>query len=304
MYDYLKLWLPEIEINDRGYLNRIPSLLKNMSNTIKENGNYYYSGTLENLYISIGINGISINGSLNKYFHTDNLQKLSRQQTELAIQKLSDNLKLEIKKAKVKKIEFSHNFIVEQPANNYYKLLGECRYLTRLEQPDSIYYKSKSKELIFYNKIKESENNKIQIPYIWQNKNVLRYEIKYNARLPKQLNQSTVIAENLYNENFYISMIDNYVKEYFQIKKNKLMKPKIENLTSKDAKEYLLSALIEIIGQNEVNIITESWKHNFTTSKEVQRFKKQLQLLKGLTETSPLINELDQKILSLKMYYR
>lgn len=65
-----------------------------------------------------------------------------------------------------------------------------------------------------------------------------------------------------------------------------------------------MSALVEIVGQNEINEIAKQWKPNFTTSKEAQRFKKDIHNLKGMTEQSPLIEELDKKIARVKEFYR
>lgn len=102
-----------------------------------------------------------------------------------------------------------------------------------------------------------------------------------------------------------MNIIDNWIKEYLAIKKNRLLLPNIEfTMTNKNAKDYLLSALVEVVGANKVSELTEHWKGNFSTPKEAQRFKRTLQNLKGLTEESPLLKELDEKILRVKEFYR
>jgi hypothetical protein len=139
---------------------------------------------------------------------------------------------------------------------------------------------------------------------VWQNKNVLRYEMRYTSRLASQLNMPIVMAKDLYNEDMYIALIDNWIAEYFKIKKNKLLKPKSNSMTSRTAEKYFTSALVEIVGQNEAIELLKNWKPNFTTSKEAQRFKKNIQNLVGLTEQSPLIEELDKKVARVKEFYR
>lgn len=303
MYDTLKLWLNNDDIKDSRYLQKIPTLLSNVSEHQTEYGNYI-TGNKDNLKISCGPTGISINGSINKFWHKDNFNKLTKQQTELSITKISDFLNTDVSNAKVNRIDLAHNFIMNEQPKNYYHLLGPCNRYKRIEQPKSVYYSNKLRTKLFYNKIAEGKSKNEHIPKIWLNKNVLRYELRYTKRLPKQFNTDYVKAKDLYNELFYIDIIDNWTKEYFEIKKNKLFTPTKMNLTNRNAKEFLLSALIELVGHNEVRKLTENWKDNFSTTKENQRFKKSLTELKGLTKESDLIKELDTKILTIKEYYR
>jgi len=303
MYDTLKLWIANEEIKDSRYLIKVPTILNNVSEHQTEFGNYY-TGYLDNLKVSCGETGISINGSINKYWHQNNFNTMTKQQTELSVNKLSDLLSVEVSNSDVKRIDLAHNFIVNEEPNSYYNLLGASSRYNRLEQSKSVYYSNKLRTKLFYNKIAEGKSKNEFIPKVWTNKNVLRYELRYTSRLPKQFNTAHVKAYDLYNENFYIDIIDNWIKEYFEIKKNKLFTPNNMNLTNKDAKEYLLSALIGMIGQNEVLKLTENWKDKFSTIRESHRFKKSLTELKGLTEESPLIDELDTKILTIKEYYR
>jgi hypothetical protein len=304
MYDTIKLWLPNEEIKDSRYFERVPAILSNVGHTSKENGIEYLSGSIENLKVTIGKTGISVNGSLNKYLHSDNFQKINRQQTEIAINKLSDILSINFDRAKVQKVDISHNFIMNEPAENYYCFLGECTHYQKMLQPSSLYFQNKLKTLLFYNKVAEGEYRKQDLPIVWQNKNVLRYEMRYITRFASQMNRSAIYAMDLYNESFYIEMIDKWIAEYFKIKKNKLFKPKSIDMTSKTAKDFLLSAFIEMYGLNETIELTKQWKLNFSTPKEAQRLKKDLQNLKGMTEQSPLIEELDKKIARVKEFYR
>ena len=88
------------------------------------------------------------------------------------------------------------------------------------------------------------------------------------------------------------------------ITKNKVMNPNKETFTNKEAKDYLLSALVAEHGQNKVLNIVDGWKDKFTTKKEAQRFKKSLNGLSGLTLESNLIEELNKKVMKIKDYYR
>lgn len=304
MYDNVGLWMPSEKIKWRGYRDAIPSLLSNVGYTEKQNGNWWINGNLENLRIAVGEAGISIKGSPNKYVHGYNFAKLTRQEFQLGIEKISDTFKMDIKKSNATKIDIAHNFCMNEDVRLYYQYLGMNQYYQRQEFDNSIYYRNKQRTIVFYDKVKEGINNGEIIPTAWHNKNVLRYELRFLGRLLKQFNRSVLTAEDLYKDEVYIQIIDRWILEYQKIKKNKVMNPNKQTLTNKEAKDYLLSALVAEYGQNKVLSIVDGWKDKFTTNKEAQRFKKSLNNLAGLTLESDLIQELDNKIHNIKNHYR
>lgn len=304
MYDRLNLWSSYDTIGNKGYIDTVPLLLSNISTTKKTNGLEWINGQIRNLLVSVSELGISIKGSPNKFVHGYNFAKLTRQETELFIEELSDLFHLNVGNSKVNKIDLSHNFIMKENVQNYFHLLGNAQYYKRQAYENSIYYRNQKRTILFYDKIKEGKKKGESIPLIWQNKNVLRYELRYTQRLLNQFNRLELLANDLYNEDFYISIIDNWILEYQKINKNMMLEPIKENITNRDAKEYLLSFLIEEKGQNYISELVKSWEHKFSTTKEVQRFKKSLQNLAGFTIESDLIKELDYKISSIKDHYR
>ena len=303
MYDTVKLWQSSDQLN-RGYLNWMPTILSDVSLHQKQNGVEYLTGKLDNLNISVSVAGFSLNGSLNKFWHKDNFKKITRQEVKHCVEMLEDLLRVELRTAEVKRFDIAHNFLMESPTKDYYHLLGESSRYNRLSQANSVYYNNSLRTKLFYDKIMEGKAKGYEIPQIWQQKNVLRYELRFTGRLPAQFNKENVIIKDLFDEEFYISSIDYWIKEYMEIKKNKLLMPSVIHMTSKDAKDYLLSALIEMLGHNQVTTIADAWKPNFTTPKEAQRFKNSLKNLKDLNAESPLMAELDKKILKVKEYYR
>lgn len=304
MYDEVGLWMPSHMINWSGYKDTIPALLTDVNYTENKHGNWWANGSLENLRISVGEAGISIKGSPNKYVHGYNFANLTRQEFQWGIEKISDTFSIDIKKAGATKIDVAHNFCVKEPVKQYYQYLGMCQYYTRQEWENSIYYRNKQRTIIFYDKILEGISKGESIPAAWQGKNVLRYELRFRGRLLKQFNRSNLTAEDLYQDEFYIQILDRWLLEYQNIKKNKIMNPNKETFTNKEAKDYLLSALVSQFGQNKVLSIVDGWSNKFTTKKEAQRFKKSLNGLPGLTLESDLINELDNKINMIKDHYR
>jgi hypothetical protein len=304
MYDSLKSWTDRDLFSDSGHLHRVPTLLTDISEIKRDNGFYSISGNLENLRVSVNPLGVSISGSLNKFWHNDNFQKLTRQQTELCMEKLSDILQIDFSQSSIKKLDIAHNFIMNESPESYYSFLGDCTHYNRMVQPNSIYYCNKLKTKLFYNKALEGKAKKMELPAIWQNKNILRYEFRLLKRIAAQMNMTAIQAKDLYSESFYMALIDKMIDEYNQIRKNKILTPKIDNMTCKNAKEFLLSALVEMYGINQTTEIIQNWNDKFSTKKEAQRFKRKLNNLKGLTEASQLITELDKKIMRIKEHYR
>ena len=218
MYDNVGLWMDRGEIVS-GYMDKIPALLSNTKETIKQNGSWWISGNLENLQVYVGEAGLSIKGSPNKYWHGYNFAKLTRQEFEHSIEKISDLFSIDVKMAKASSLDIAHNFVMNEPIKAYYPFLGECSWYLRSQDRNSLYYKNNQRVKIFYDKTLEGQSKGEQLPDAWKGKNVLRFEVRFKNRLLKQFNRQSLIAEDLYDEEFYIQVVDRWFSEYINVKK-------------------------------------------------------------------------------------
>ena len=309
MFDTLKLYVRQDSVRDVDLMAETPVYLEDTTAHEKQD-QIYYSGTLENLRIYVSERGVSINGSLAKYYLSDNMQTLRRQDTEQAIQKLSDDLHLPIKEAQVSRVDFADNFIMVYKPEVYYPYLGESHYFERFTQPESLYYSNKSRTLLFYDKPAEAKSKGYKIPEVWTGKNVLRYEIRYRRRLNKQLKVPEVIAKTLYDEQFYIKLTDRYVSDFKSIHKNAKISLDIESMaTVKDFWDQMALMKIKEIGQaGAVDLVEElRAKDVFDKPEYYSRLKKQIRDKSKkfqASDSTPLIQELESKISKLKRYYR
>jgi hypothetical protein len=76
-YDTVNLWLPR----DKAGSFDISKTLQNLSRITehkKDDGQVYYSGYLKNYKVNISGQGLSLKGSLAKYFLPDNFHTLTR----------------------------------------------------------------------------------------------------------------------------------------------------------------------------------------------------------------------------------
>jgi hypothetical protein len=310
MFDTVNLWLPMDEVR-KFDLDDVLSQLESITEHSKPDGQTSFSGHLGGNYrLSISENGISLSGSLAKYFLPDNFHTLTRSDTQRAIEKLSDDLKLPINNAKVRRIDFAQNILTDYEPEIYYPYLGDCLNYYRLPQERSLYYSNSLRKMVFYNKVVEGKTKGFKLPEIWNSQNVLRFELRFISRLPKQFNRPDVIASTLSDEKFYIQMFDRWHSEYKNI--NKINKPNfnLENMNSpKDFIRQLALFAVQTIGQENImqDIEYLRAKQIFDKPEYYSRLKKEIRELCNspkLTESSDLINELDKKMKSAKMNYR
>jgi len=309
MFDTLKLHLRQDSVRDTDLLDEVPVYLENIT-THEKADQIYYSGTLKNLRIYVSDRGVSIQGSLAKYYLSDNFQTLRRQDTEQAVQKLSDDMHLPIDQAQVSRVDFAHNFIMQYDPEAYYPYLGESQYFKRYIQPESLYYKNGSRTKLFYDKPAEAKSKGYKIPEVWTSKNVLRYEIRYRRRLDKQLKVPEVRASTLFDEKFYIKLIDIYVSDFKSIHKHSEINLDTDNMrTPKDFWDQMALLMIDRIGQNgAVDLVEELRAKDVLDKPEYySRLKKQIRDKSkkfSTSDSTPLIEELEGKISALKRYYR
>jgi len=310
MYDTVNMWL---EWSKVGNVN-LSTITNKLNNCIEHESKEFNSitGNLNNYRVGIYETGISLKGSICKYFNNDNLHTLTRSGMERAIEKMSDELNIPVGLADIRQVDLATHFIMNRKVSDYYMFLGSKRYFKRVQATiDTLYYNTKARQLVFYNKPKEAIAKGVEIPSVYKNENLLRYEMRHKGRLANQFNLPKVTANTLYDEQFYIKLIDIWVKEYFNIEKiNLLSLNNMENIkTPKDAENMIFGLLLNKFGQIEIEHIIKEMKANnvYTDPKYYSRLKSNLKRYVNRSEIgkqSELIKELDKEILNIKQYYR
>ncbi len=311
MYDTNDLWLPYELIKDSGYLTRVPTLLTNTKETYNtDTREISINGSIFGMRARISQAGMSLKGSICKSYLNDNFKTLTRQDTQRAIEQLADTLLLPVYNANVTRIDFAQNLIVSQDPKSYFMFLGDSHTYRREPIDKSLYYRNSLRTKLFYNKIAEGKARRLEIPPIWLDKHVLRYELRYLSRLPKQFNRSQIIAKDLYSESFYIDMVERWILEWQNITKNSIINFNLENMESpKDFFTQMALLKIKEIGQDNVLQMVEHLKakKQFKQKEYYSRLKADIKRIcktDGLTEDSQLITELDKQIMRIKEYYR
>lgn len=310
MYDTINMWLP-IDLAGSFDVSKTLQNLSGITEHQKDDGQGYISGTLgQNYKVSISGQGISLKGSLAKYFLPDNFHTLIRADSIRAIQKISDELHLPISRSKVSRIDFSTNLLMKHKPEAYYAFLGECQHYNRLPQPKSLYYSNGLRQKLFYNKIAEGKAKKLILPDVWNDQNVLRYELRFTSRLPKQFNLPEITAKTLSDEKFYMGLFDRWQNEYEAINKLNSINFNLSDMNSpKDFWKQINLMAVNMIGQDKIMQEIENLRHQraFDKPEYYSRLKKEIKELcktPEMTASSDLVAELDKKIKSAKRYYR
>lgn len=254
MFDTVNLYLDNVTmaVGDPFTLTRY---LSNITERQNAKTGYSVVGSLGEYTAAIFQNGISLKGSLAKYYLNSNLLTLSRADVERAFEKMSDQLHVDVMGAKVTRVDISTIIPTSRPPADYYSGLGSKPHFTRLiATKDTLYYRTKHKQLAFYDKAKEMMSNGGTIPAPMVGCNLMRYELRLSGRIKQQLKSADAItALSLYNPDLYYKLIQLWKYEFSTIRKLKQISAMADNIkTPKEAADALFSRLLRDAGGQSV----------------------------------------------------
>lgn len=309
MYDTVNFWMYSCSVAE-GNSFAVLQYLDGCKETVQDGALLGGWGKIGDYKVNVNQFGVRLSGSLCKHLLPSNLYTLSRSATKEAIEKLSDQLHIDMREAIVTRLDVSTVLPMSHPPKDYYSRLGNKPYTDRVQATAStLYYNSKMKQQIFYDKTKEATAKGAIIPPSLIDSNLLRYELRYTQRLKSQLKAtSTVTASQLYEEGFYYSLIKNWRDEFYKI--NKINKHfDMNNIkTPKEAKDRLFAILLQDAGDHIVNEFIGELKGNviFKDPKYYSRLKSDLnKIIQSPSEQKDeLLNELEQAVNNASKYAR
>ena len=311
MYDKIVIW--KSRIGDE-YPHLVTLLEDAKEQTDLETGEIKTYGSLQGLRVGIYPTAIRIEGSLPKFLYEGgNVIPLHRHTTEEAVKKLSDALQINLDDARVSALEFGANFLIRHKPAEYLKRMGELprrqRYTFNI---DTLYYKHKGKEqpdtFCLYDKISDAKAKGMPIPQGFEDKNLLRVELRLNGSLAKQMGVPEVKASTLYDRAFYNKIRCRFINTYFSISKlNKLNTHFMESIkTPKDAVDGFLGLMLaKAGGMQEIDAYLEELKANQVFSERINYKRTRDALYKAaskakLSSKDELVAELDDCFINLK----
>lgn len=315
MYDKVKFFVDRSIIGSQ-YTNITNHLEKAKVETDQTTGETRTKGTMNGLSIGVLGGGVFVEGSLPKYHYGSNIYPLDREGTKECIEMISDTLGINMSGADVVGIEFGTTFMMQYKVSAYLAKLGEMSRLQRYNfNADTLYYKGSGKiqprVYTFYDKLADCKAKKLAYPSDFEDKNLLRYEMRLKGRLAYQLGVPEVKASTLYDRQFYRELVRRYQDSYFSISKINELNPnamkEIKNVS--DAFNIFVARLLSQTEQPQRQIDTFINEIKaagvFEDKKYYTRLKDKLNEIvtkDNITISNELIKELDDAIKNCGAY--
>jgi hypothetical protein len=311
MFDTINFWLSKDSLKSCCMRDIAGRLSKVKEAFDVDTGTAKITGSLSNYHATINDNGLFLAGSLSKLYFGENQSSLSRSTTKDALNMLADALSIPLELADITRIDVACNLPMQHDVPAYYPSLGDARHYRRLEQNNGIYYSNHQKQMLFYGKLHEQQIKQVPVLPIFQQRNVLRYELRFMNRVKNQFNLSELKPDKLTDEQFYIDILNRWKDEYFKIYRHKLLtfKPEIMNSTKAFEQQLMAIGLQAIGGEAQAWQMIEQAKQQgmFENKMQAKRLKDKLKDLcnqPACTTQNQLIEELDKKIKEAVRFYR
>ena len=315
MYDKVKFFVDRSIIGSQ-YTNITNHLEKAKVETDQTTGETRTKGTMNGLSIGVLGGGVFVEGSLPKYHYGSNIYPLDREGTKECIEMIGDTLGINMSGADVVGIEFGTTFMMQYKVSAYLAKLGEMSRLQRYNfNADTLYYKGSGKVqprvYTFYDKLADCKAKHLPYPNDFEDKNLLRYEMRLKGRLAYQLGVPEVKASTLYDRQFYRELVRRYQDSYFSISKINELNPnamkEIKNVS--DAFNIFVARLLSQTEQPQRQIDTFINEIKaagvFEDKKYYTRLKDKLNEIvtkDNITISNELIKELDDAIKNCGAY--
>lgn len=220
MYDTIDFTLYHGDAGGVDFLEETPCYFEFKEKRETYDGNPYLLGSLNGLRLSVDARRVKVyGGSLCKWYLGDNIKTMTRGDIQRAIEKLSDDLHLPMGSAVVSRIDVAQNFETRYPVDVYLGHFGKLGRKEPLRQPSSVYYDIPGGRVCIYDKIREMKEKRKPFPSIYKHVNVLRYERRHTDRIAQRLGMDVVTASTLYDEAFYIRLLDDWRNTFMAIQK-------------------------------------------------------------------------------------
>jgi uncharacterized protein YnzC (UPF0291/DUF896 family) len=306
MFDNITLKIKDLPKNYT-FVENIENIHKSDTNT--------YKAKIKNMRIFMNLNGIMIYGSLAKYLNNENMTPLNRKGVKQGIKKLEQDIGLSLKKAIVCSIEFGTSIITKEKLFEYLNLFGNTKRLTRAEFSkwsgiETIYYTSKTGafEFIGYDKTKEMESRKQNIPPLYEKSNVLRLEYKIrkkrgmDAKFKRGLSVYMLFDQNIYKkfQRLFFDFYKNIDKmgQLIYVDKSEKMTPAL--LEKLQAEQYRQSFLKDF--RYSIQQLIEAGKLSPKSLERIRAENNKLGHDIYISEQSTLIKELDAFVYDSVMF--
>jgi len=204
--------------------------------------------------VSMNNDKIYIKGSLPKNMFGTNIISPTRRQMQSYVCSMSNDLGLDLSKAKVNRMDSSANLPMSVSPTSYYHFIGNEDQYTRIEYPSSLLYTNKKhKAKTLYDKIKWAEDKCFYIPPHLQSHHILRVENRQlnNGTLGKILGLKQPNLWNvLYEDEHYETLVNTLICEMNNIPIQNNIRTSAKNVKSYgDMMDFAFAVATEQLGE-------------------------------------------------------
>jgi hypothetical protein len=240
MFDNILIWR---QLNDDEICTlQNNCLLSKRKSYISKDKTQRIKAKLDNLKINYSIEkrDLKISGSISRYYFKNYTTNLKRKTTQKAIEKLENELKIDLKEFYIYRIELSKNILLNKFVKEYTKLFDSMPYLKKHEHDTGLTFKNKSRSMSIYDKKVILKKCRLSFNK-YENSNLIKVEYRIKNKLKKHIQKHYKIlkhskyydlsykigeklkVKDLYEEYNYILLSDIWI---YQIKS---IKPIIKN---------------------------------------------------------------------------
>ncbi len=245
---------------------------------------------------------LKVYGSLSKLYFGSNTKSLLWYQVKPAIQKLEEVVGVNLKSAKITRLDIESTFLLPNTVKSYFSILGDNRFFkSRFQDKTTLYYKNYSRTLCFYDKSKKSRADKED--FFTESDHAMRVEFRmfsaYLKLFAKKVDRNAMLIQDLFDQEIQRDLLNLWLQHYNDITKTTSLKLDMTEVSGvKDFKEVLQAAGIEKLGGvNQVISMIDSARAD---NQDMDR--KLVSRLKGVVRTqnrNPLVATPSQQIAEL-----
>lgn len=292
------------------------------SSISKDNLNEYdvhsFSGNIENMQVKGNINGVSITGSIATFLNKQNVTPLTRESYKQALQKLENTVGYNfLNYCIVRRVDVGYSFIVDNPVSEYLHQFDDfkdsrfdCNRHSNGGILETITYKTDSGNTAFcaYDKVKECEKHKIEIPELYKCSKILRMEYRIGTKKQqgvKRIFGVDIKPYQIAESATYRRLVELFSEFYFNIHKSGRVfcvnGIKDNSLTTKAFFDLLADYVIQYLPDNYkrikgILIDSGKLKQSSDTLKDIRKREKSCRENFLYADTNDLIQELDEKV--------
>lgn len=209
---------------------------------------------LRNMAVYVDKDYIFVDGSIAKYLNMNNIEVFDFRNFPLAIRLLSDELGIDLRKAKIRRLDIASNIELNEEVSDYFPELYSLKYYQRDSGKKTtlrFFSNSDKNNLVFYDKVKEfaKKNNGLignDTSLIDTFGNLLRYELAIQKNPSKYLKIKDLRVEDMFKPENCKKALRFWFDKYNKIHKKSLLEyPNIKGLKGFEnlMKRYLFYSL-------------------------------------------------------------